>query len=195
MQTVNITQTANTIIVDSPYDPEFVLQAKGLGGQWDSRRWSFDIRDAARVRDLCLHVFGSAGDAAEQTVSLRVTVKAGTSIQQGPLRLAGREIAAARGRDTGARHGVGVVLVAGRFGSGGSVKNWSTTCTKGATVIVRDMPAAMADRLIAGDRPDWVESIQIEQEAPLTDPTALRAERDRLIARLAEIDALIATAA
>lgn len=180
--------------VSAPYEPEFVQRARELNGRYDGAAWVFDIRDADRVRALCLTIFGTAGGPNEPTVSVRITVKPGTVAHQDALRVGGRVIAAARGRDSGARLGDAVVSIDGKFSSGGSVKNWQTTCIKGATVIVRDLPAAMATRLIAGDRPDWIESVQIEPEVPVVDPAALHAEREQLLARIKQIDALLSDA-
>ena len=108
------------------------------------------------------------------------------------IRIAGREVARATSRDSGAKLGEGVVLLSGGFASAGSVKNWGTESkSDGATVLIRDMPIVAAQRIIE-EHPAGVQAAQLEDEAPVSDKDALREERARLLARLAEIDAALA---
>lgn len=67
---------------------------------------------------------------------------------QGPVEVAGRTIARAWGRDSGAKLGDGVVKLQGRVGSGGSMKNWETVVD--ADVVLHDCPRKVAEKLIAG---------------------------------------------
>ncbi len=189
--TVEIKRQGSELYVRSPYNPEFVAGARTLGGRWAPPAWVFDARDEDIVRELCVEVYGSSGAAGERFGTIRVMIKAGTVGHQEPLRLGGREIAAARGRDTGATLGAGVILLTGKFDSGGSVKNWKTTCVNGAEVLIRDVPQAMIDRLLTGNTPEWVESVSVETEDAPIDRIALAAERAKLLARVAEIDRLM----
>ncbi len=83
--------------------------------------------------------------------------------------------------------------MSGGFGSGGSARNWKTVTDSedGATVLVRDVPRAIADRLMApgGLDGEKADSVTIEQEAPVVDRAKLSEERALLVARIAEIDA------
>ncbi|GAP37882.1 hypothetical protein [Piscinibacter sakaiensis] len=189
---LKVTRDANTIRVVSPYLPAFVAAAKRLGGRWQAPAWVFDARDDARVREALLQHYGTDGaEASGPVVTLRVVWKPEHSAYSAPIRLAGREIAKAFGRDSGARICEGVVLLEGNFGSGGSVKNWKTCVgSKGATVLVRDVPATWVQRL-ADEPADGVVSVEVEPEEPVIDREALAAERGRLVARLAEIDKLL----
>jgi hypothetical protein len=184
---VSITVNSTTLAVKSPYNSEFVATAKRYGGKWSGGQWVFDARDEERVRELCKKVYGSDGLTAD-LCTIRAKFTANASVGGGPIEIAGRTIARAHGRDSGARLGEGVVLLEGKFGSGGSMKNWATFVGRnGAVVLVRDFPRAQAERLIA-EGADW---ISIEPEAPPLDRAALEAERDRLSARIAEINALL----
>lgn len=192
MKTIQVLRDANAIRVVSPYLPAFVAAAKRLGGRWQAPAWVFDVRDEPRVREICLQHYGTDGaPAAGPVVTLRVVFEADYGEYNAPIRVAGREIAKALGRDSGATLGDGVVVLEGTFTSGGSMKNWKTLVgSKGATILLRDVPAVWVDRL-AKDLPDGVVSVTVEQEEPVIDRTALAEERARLMARLAEIDKLL----
>ncbi|WP_164964328.1 hypothetical protein [Rubrivivax sp. JA1026] len=193
MKTIQVLRDANAIRVISPYLPAFVAAAKRLGGRWQAPAWVFDIRDDARVCEICLQHYGTDGSpAAGPVVTLRVVFEADYGEHNAPIRVAGREVAKALGRDTGATLGDGVVVLEGGFNSGGSMKNWKTVVSsKGATILLRDVPAVWVDRLTS-DLPDGVVSVTVEPEAPVIDRAALSEERVRLMARLAEIDKLLA---
>lgn len=192
---IKITTTATQVRVESPYNAKFVASARALGGKWTAPCWAFDIRDDDRVRELCLQHYGEDGRTCEH-VTLRAVFLPGIGALGDSIYLAGRVIASAFGRDSGAKLGSGVVLLSGGFGSGGSAKNWKTVTNsaEGATVLVRDVPRAIADRLMTpggldGERAD---SVTIEPESPVVDRQALTDERARLVARIADIDAILA---
>lgn len=189
---IQTTVSATQIRVVSPYLPAFVSAAKRLGGRWSAPAWVFDVRDEPRVRAALVECYGTDGsEASGPMVTLRLVLQPGHYEDRDGIRIAGREIARAFGRDSGATLGQGVVLVEGAISSGGSVKNWITRVgSNGATVLLRDVPASWAERLQA-DLPSGLLSVSIEPEAPVIDREALAAERARLVARIAEIDQLL----
>lgn len=192
-KTVQVLRDATSVRVLSPYLQAFVADAKRIGGRWQAPAWVFDIRDEPRVRELLLKHYGTDGaPAAGPTVTLRIVFEPGYYVDQDAFRVAGRVVAKATGRDSGATLGDGVVLLDGGFNSGGSVKNWLTKVgAHGATVLLRDVPEVWVARL-ADDLPRGVLSVAVEPEAPVVDRAALSEERARLVARLAEIDKLLA---
>ncbi|GEM_PF-366351 len=198
---VTITADATTVRVASPYNPDFAPAAKRLGGRWEptTRTWLFDLRDEARVRDLCRRIYGTDGTVATgDLVTLRLTATCDVASDvHGGLYAAGRQIAHASGRDSGARLGGGIVVLSGRVTSGGSVKNWYTVMREGAVVLIRDVPREAAEREIAEWTTRGLGSADIvPEQTPAARPiavdrAALEAERARLLARLAEIDATL----
>jgi len=185
---IKITKSGETLSVHSPYNTEFVAGARKLAGKWDggSKAWAFDARNEAAIRALLIETYGTDGSVIADTVSLRVTYDSNCYISAGGFELAGRRIATAFGRDSGARLGEGVVLEYGTFRSGGSVKNWRTeTGVHGAIVLVHDIPRS-AIEAIRNDSD--ITNIEIVEPTPTIDREALTAERERLLARLAEID-------
>jgi hypothetical protein len=190
MSIVTITTTETAVRVVSPYNANFVASAKSIGGKWSSDAWVFDIRDEHRVRELCRDIYGDDGLAAD-LVTLKIEwVKDGFA-DKGPITVAGRPIARAFGRDSGAKLAEGIVNLAGEFGSGGSMKNWGTTVDAGTIVLVRDFPRAKAEELVAGNNDSARRIYSIEDEAPIIDRAALEAERERLLKRLDEINKLL----
>ena len=190
MANVSITSANGKLHVVTPYNVSFVAGARKLAGSWDADKklWVFDARDLDRVKALCMTLYGSDG-VTDDTCTIRVTYAPGESADRGPLTIAGRVVAKAWGRDSGAKLGEGIVLLEGGFTSGGSMKNWDTRAksTTGAIVLVRDFPRSEAERMAA----ECPEEVAIEPEGPVIDHAALTAEREKLVARLVQIDALL----
>src|SRR6185312_5861165 len=197
-QPVSLNISAGSITVRVPFNEDFVAKAKRVGGRWngDQRAWIFDERDQQRVRDLCFDVYGQDGIRSD-LCSVEVVFEAGDSNCCGPLTVCGRTIARARGRDSGATLGDGVVCLKGGFSSGGSMKNWTTQTRNGATVLIRDFPRAIAESVLKEGETDpdqrWLTRI-VPEEQPM-DTVALVAEKAALVARLEAIEAQLGTAA
>ncbi len=156
MNDVEITKSGTRLTTKTPYNPDFSPKAKKLGGKWDkaARVWTFDARDEERVRALCARLFGTDGSpvAAEDLLTVRARpdvcdVRRGSAA--GELWICGRKVAGVTGRDSGARLGEGVVMIAGGFSSGGSVKNYRCMWPGGTVFEVRDVPRALAEKLHA----------------------------------------------
>jgi len=160
------------VLVKAPYNTEFPRKAGELGGRWNGSRWDFDERDLESVRRLCWEWFGEDGDRVG-LVTIRVCVEGDLTASAGPVTLAGRVIASAKGRDTGAKLGEGVVLLEGRASGGGSVKNWQTVVHQGAVFLVRDFPAHRVE-----DIRDWRFSVSVEKEKEEEEEENKEAEKD-----------------
>jgi len=155
MTPVAIETTGATTRVRSPYNSLFVAFAKSRGGRWDatSRAWVFDARDESAVRDECLRVYGNDGTRSASLVDLRISWPEGGHASCEALGIAGRTIAAATSRDSGARQGEGVVVLEGGFRSSGSARNWRTEALPGTVVVVRDLPRPLVESILANPRP------------------------------------------
>lgn len=177
-----------TLIVNSEYNSDFVEGARKLNGRWSGGAWHFDPRVREEVEALCLRCYGQ-NSTVNDLVNIHVEFTETKSVRCGPISINGRTLARAMGRDSGAKLGDGVVIVEGKIGSGGSAKNWETYVGKGTKMRIFDFPRAAAENLIANPPSRMIATI----EAPevIIDTAALEEERDRLLARLAEIEALI----
>jgi hypothetical protein len=177
---VHVTVADNTVTLTAPYNPDLPARARALGGKFEraTKAWRFDARDEGRVRELARDIYGTDGRPAE-TVTVRVHLV--NWHRENTIYLFGREIATRRTRDSPVQLGQGVVLIQGGFASrGGSGTYPELEPEPGTVVEVRDVPAGHSD--ITDD---------ITIVDTVIDQAALRAERERLVARLAEIDALL----
>ncbi len=188
---ITVTTENGKTNVRSPYDASFVAKAKTIGGRWDgaNKAWQFDSRDENRVRDLCREVFGTDGSPADTADLVTVRIRAAdhelNSNNGGHIQFAGRRLATRPGRDSAVRLAAGVVVVEGAFdGSGGSMRYPVVAADDEVVLEVRDIPRAT----LSLERED---SYEIIAEKNAADVDVLLSERERLLARLAEIDALL----
>lgn len=189
---IKITRTADTLSVTSHYNTDFVAAARKLGGKWNgtSKSWQFDARDERRVRDLCITVYGTDGQPTK-TVTVRLTALGNIEEYGAAVVVCGRDVARARGRDSGATIGDGVVFLKGSPKSGGSMKNWKTIIPDGAVFEVRDVPERMIESISDVDYTWQV----VESENPddlETELARLIADRDAIQARIDELRAKLA---
>ncbi len=191
MLDVTLTDRGDTLAAATPYDGAFVSAAKALGGKYVGGEWVFDARNADRVADLCLDVYGTDGsDDSATLVTVRITVPAGVAEQA--YRLAGRRLVYRPGRDAEVRYTSGVISVEGRFpSSGGSVKNPRLDNPQPVVLEIRDVTPGTA-QLMREQAPRYRGG---SAEIVVSDDnrSALAEERERLVARIAEIDVLLAT--
>jgi hypothetical protein len=184
MSEITIQPDGGRLCLSSPYHPDLPAKARALGGRFDpaTRRWSFDPRDEARVRDLAREVYGTDGQPGD-TVTVRLDLaKSSLGTGRQTIYLAGRQIAHRPGRDAAVRLGEGVIIVDGGFRSrGGSMKYPALAWEDGTVLEVRDLPAGHAD--LAGRGVTLIDQT--------IDRAALAAERERLTARISEIDQLL----
>lgn len=193
---VKIEKTEKQMIASSPYHPDLPAKAKKLGGKWSaaSKAWIFDIRDEDRVKDLYRNIYGTDGDTPTgDLVTLRVNFFEGASDLHGGVFVGGRCIGRATGRDSGASLANGIIIIDGRIYSGGSVKNWRTVVAEGTIVEIRDIPREKALEVIASGQTDSGDTIKAEILEPTSiNREALEAEREKLLARITEIEAILA---
>lgn len=186
---MKITVKEGKAYVETPYNKEFVSKIKQIGGaRWNasSRCWMVPEAEVDTVRTYMREVFGETDlpDDAER-VTVEVTFLEETADWDGEIALFGRQICRAFGRDSGARVGEGVTLIDGKIGSGGSRANWTVWIGEGAKFRIRNLPR----KALSIESPYKVEVREVQQGG--IDREALIAERDKLQARLAEIEALL----
>ena len=190
MTTIAITSEGGRIYIDTPYNPDFVTRIKALGARWDAGRkqWYTDERNLEAVRQAMRKVYGQ-DDRPAKLVSVRVRLTREVSALNKPVTLFGRTVASATGRDSGARLGEGVAFETKRPTSGGSVKNWRTVIPDESVILIHDLPeTAVTDKI---DWDDKYGTVEIIADGGI-DRNALETEKAALVARLAEIDRLLA---
>jgi hypothetical protein len=189
MSDIQITTLTNgRLAVTSPYNADFVADAKAMGGRWDSghRQWTFDPRDEERLRELLRDIYGTDGSPTDQAdlVTVRWNIsRFGHTKGDNELFLAGRVVASRRFRDEAVRLGSNVVLISGGFAySGGSTKYPALEPENDTVIEVRDIPRAA----VSDDLPG------LTIVGSTIDIDALVARREQLVAQLADIDRTLA---
>lgn len=174
--------------VYTPYNAEFVSKIKLLGGRWNpsEKCWTVAEFKVDDVRSTMRSIYGRDDQPVAETVDVILTFTAEVSEWHAPVTILGRTIATAWGRDSGARMGDEVMFLEGKPESGGSVKNWHTIVPSGSVVKLPQLPKTATEEC---ELPNGVTMQIIGGDI---DRDALIAEKEKLLARLAEIDAILA---
>lgn len=174
----------------TPYNADFVKKVKNIGGRrWNDVEgcWTVPESEIETVRGFMMDVYGETDlpDASEK-VTVLVTFNSDADKWCGNVVLFGKTIARAWGRDSGAKVGDDVTLISGSCDSTGSRANWYTTVKEGTVVKVRNVPKAALEFNTKYDV-----SFEIVADGEIN-KTALEEEREKLLARIAEIDRILA---
>lgn len=141
---------------------------------------------AAIKAALPREVYGQDDLSSAEKVRVRITFREDVYADRGPVVVCDRTIAYARGRDSGARLGDGVLLVAGTVTSGGSMRYWKTVVRKG-TVVDLEVAKPLLDAHEVSERYtiDVLPATGSKREQ-------LLARREKLLAELATLDKALA---
>lgn len=123
------------ILVCLEYFPEAISKIKKLGKvNWDSamKGWVVDENFEDDVKDILVEFYGTDGSFRPKTINIEITALEDIEMLRKPVLFAGKVIAAAYGRDSGARLGDNVVQRSGEIDSAGSAAYWKTTVSKGS---------------------------------------------------------------
>lgn len=177
--------------VYTPYNPAFVKAVKGIGGaKWDGERQCWSVPDAAvsAARMIMEDVYGYSDQVPDDTVTLKVTFLSDVSSTCSDVVLFGKVMAHARGRNSGARVGDDVAYIRGGASSGGSVKNWRSIVEEGSVAILSNVNKHVYEKAEAD--PD-IQVEVVETSTSVDDRQKLLEEKERLLKRIAEIDAIL----
>lgn len=185
---VKVEYGANKLYVYSDYNADFVRKAKGLHGTWEKPAWVFDKEKEEAVRQALRDCYGDDG------LGKSVTVKADLDkceslgyleLSGQNLYLFGKQLIATRfERDSECRLPDNVYCVQGGFlPRGGSMKHPIPTYEEG-TIVELNIPQALYD--------EYKDSGCIEFKEQTIDRRALEEERLKLMARLREINKILA---
>lgn len=190
MSGIRIIETADgRAEVYTPYSAEFVAALKKQigGARWNASKKCWTVPEDAldMVREIIRSVYGytDLDDAGRLcTVVLRTTdvVKG----ERGPVALFNRPVARAYSRDSGAAVCDGVVFREGSPESWGSVKWWYTVIPEGCIFEMHHVP----EKAIEKEDFSEYEILSITPEGEDDNRKRLLEEREKLLARLAEID-------
>lgn len=179
----------NKAYVFTPYNKNFVSEIKKIGGaKWDQSRkaWCIPADAVEQARVIMKRVYGETDiPDGGRKVSVQLTFKESFSADRSAITIFGKTVATAFGRDSGAKVGNDAIFTSGAPESGGSAKYWQTIVPEGSVVVLRDVPENM---LKSEAIPDYI-SVEILEQRPNREQ--LEVERKKLLARIAEIDAML----
>lgn len=137
--------------VSSPYNMEFILAARELGGVFKKSLsvWRFNSAVEGKLREHLAEVYGYTDDSKDnQDVDIAVKLTKGrSSFITRPLYLGGLPIARATGRDSGAVLHGSVALLEGDIDSSGSVKKWYVEAESGTELLFTQVPRYIQNAL------------------------------------------------
>lgn len=181
---MKITIEDGRIKVQSPYNKKFIEGARRIQGKWNAPCWEFPEENKEECKELLLNVYGECGDLgeAEPTVTVELNLDEYNGNYVNDLLIGSMVIASRRTRDSYVRLSDNVMVISGEFSeSGGSAKHPKVTAEPGTILRVKHLPVRLYS-LIEGK-----EGVKLVN----TDRDALIAEREKLLARLAEIENLL----
>ncbi len=184
---IRIEKSADKAEVYTPYSKEFISELKKRvgGARWNASKRCWTVPEDAldAVRGIIKSVYGYTDQADAGRLCTATIRVAYMDAECAPVSIFNRVVARAYGRDSGATVGDGVVFKEGAPKSGGSAKYWKTI-VDGCIVEMHHVPEAA----IKNGLPGGCEILSITPEGEDDNRKRLLEEREKLLARLAEID-------
>lgn len=179
---IKLNRKDGTIEITSPYNALFVKKVKGIGGKWGGTAWIVSEDVEEQLMAILENVYGYAPE--DKKITVKFAAKDFESRDTDDIRIGDMVLVERRNRDWDVNFHNAIVLEGGFPSSGGSAKHPYTEAYDG-TILQSAIPKAVYERL-----PD-------EEKAKLTiierkpDKKKLLEEKEKLLARLAEIEELL----
>jgi len=135
MKTAITNFNESLLLVNIEYCPQAIRKIKNLGqAKWDKtmKGWLVSKPYEVELKDILLEYYGTDGSFSDKRVNIELVANQDIKMCQKPVLFAGKTLAQAFHRDSGARVGQNVALIEGSINSGGSSKNWETIVEKGS---------------------------------------------------------------
>lgn len=177
----------------TPYNKDFIGRIKTIGSaKWDPSKkcWTVSSEDKDQAKKILMEVYGEDGDTVPEEVTIRIRFTNDVEKTREPVTYAGKVLARAWDRDSGARVGDDVVLESGKIDSGGSRNYWKTVVAEGTVMTVKHVNKLMLGKELENDDSYGIELIEKVVKEQV-DKQALLAEKEKLLARLSEIEKLL----
>ena len=175
------------ILVNAEYNSAFVKKARQLQGKWKSPNWAFPEDNREEIKALLIDTYGCADileGENEQKVTVEIALDEYGGEENNELRFGNILLASRFGRDSYVKLADNVMVVSGDFRSrGGSVRNPTVSAEPNTILRVKNVPLQIYEREKNKGGVRLVSDIDIN---------ALTEEKERLLVRIAEIDAILA---
>lgn len=177
---MEIIRENNKIKVKSAYNAEFIRKAHELNGKWEKPYWVFSEETADILNSTLVELYGEGFEKVPR-VTVEINLDTFTDDDAADeIRLGGASIAYRPSRDSRVRLvGDTFVKVGGFLESGGSARYPKVTWEPG-TVLVAKVPETVIDA-------PGVKAI----DSAIDRKSKLEAEKEQLLKRIAEIDAML----
>ena len=188
---MKIINAENKLLVYTPYNPIFVKKIKQIiGAKWDpdKKAWSAPESALENIRSIMMSVYGESDVFPAEKVDVKLTYHEEYCEERQAVFFAGKTIAMAFGRDSGAKISPEVCFLAGGATSGGSTKHWETVIKKGSVVQIPAVPLVLVQQEMENLSSDSMTVEIIKKDSQIE---ALNAEKEALEKRLAEINAIL----
>lgn len=177
----------------TPYNKDFISRIKTIGSaKWSPSKkcWTVAEEDAKQAKKILMEVYGEDGDTVPEEVTIRIRFTDDVEKTHEPVTYAGKVLARAWDRDSGARVGDDVVLESGKIDSGGSRNHWKTVVAEGTVMTVKHVNKLMLEKELENDDSYGIELIEKVVKETIN-KEALIEEKEKLLDRLAEIEKLL----
>lgn len=181
--------------VYTPYNPKFVnIIKRAIGGaKWESTKkcWVVPAESVSAVRSIMRDVYGiDDTESTEDIVDVKITVTENIYNVCDNVTVFGKTLCRAYSRDSGGKAGEGVSYLSGAPESGGSRSHWRSIVPAGAVLVLTDVSKNIIEKgknNFENGSFDYeiIDNNKINRQKLLD-------ERDKLLARIAEIDKLLA---
>lgn len=190
MNDIRIETKDKKAYVYTPYNKNFVQKIKKIRcAAWNGSAWTVDVDFVPAVREIAKSIYGYDDTEEVEAVTLRITFMQDKEVYHDDIRLFGKTIASAYGRDSGAKLGKDAVLIKGNACSGGSVKNWRTIIVAESVILLNNVPRQMYEKKKGVYDPEEIKIEIVENDK--IDINKLKEEKERLLKRIAEIDKVL----
>ena len=125
--------SATTFSLIAPYSSNVPRRFRNeWNGQWTKPRWIFPMAVKDKVFEYLHTTFGWTPEQDQTLIPIEIQTTTRRTEVQGPIILAGIQLAIAQDRDHGARTGPGVSLIEGAITSSGSRHYWESIAEAGS---------------------------------------------------------------
>ena len=184
--------------VYTPYNATFVHRIKNIGGaKWDAGKkcWTIPADAVDTCRDIMRDVYGRCDLQDSNTgkmLKLKLTFTEDYETQLSDVIFFGKTLCHAWGRDSGGRPGDDVAYLKGEPTSGGSAKYWCSVVPKGSVVVLSNVPERFWKEYVQNDdKSDDLKVELVDEMNEMPNKGKLLEEKERLLARIDEIDKML----
>lgn len=198
MEGIRVENVGGKVEIYTPYNRDFIdaLKAKVGGARWDAAKkcWTAKEEFLDVIRSILKDVYGYTDEEdTGKLYTVRIEAIREMKSERAPISIFNRPVCRAFGRDSGAKICDDILFISGSATSGGSARRWETILESGSVFDILHVPEKVLEKgkeiLESEEYPEYrIVSETVEEEKKDDQRAKLLEERERLLARLAEIN-------